>query len=198
MSLLAFVTRLLTEGSARLAEPPRLLAGERDAVQAVLHDAHRDAMLDVAGPPLPFLPHVGLRVAEWVARACWLLLHQGGTPAEVESSLPVFSPNPAVASEHATADVVLRFVVGVHRRARAADPSGALAVRLEEMLRRWPLSGVLADVEAAPLTPVDFGGHPGLLLLYAERFAARPRAAWLAEGPAREYLDLCLARRDLS
>jgi hypothetical protein len=197
MSLLAFVTRLLTEGSARLAEPPRLLAAERDAVLAVLHDAHRDAMLDVAGPPLPFVPGIALRAAEWAARACWLLLHQGGTPAEVENNLPVFSPNPA-SSEHATADVVFRFVVGVHRRARTADPAGALAVRLEEMLRRWPLSGVLAEIEAAPLTPVDFGGHPGLLLLYAERFAARPRAAWLAEGPAREYLDLCLARRDLS
>src|SRR5207247_4672134 len=98
----------------------------------------------------------------------------GGTPAEVESGLPLFAPGPD-AADHATADVVLRFVAGVHRRARAVEPAGALSVRLEELLRRWPLSGVLAEIDAAPLTPVEFGGHPGLLLQYAERFAARPR-----------------------
>jgi hypothetical protein len=113
----------------------------------------------------------------------------------VESALPLFSPGPDVA-DHATADVVLRFVAGVHRRARAIEPTGALTVRLEELLRRWPLSGVLAEIDAVPLVPVEFGGHHGLLLLYAERFAARPRPAWLVEGPAREYLDLILARRD--
>jgi hypothetical protein len=197
MTMLAFVRCLLIDGSARRIEAPRLHPNERDAVLAALRDAHRDALLDLAGPPLPFVPNVALRAAEWAARACWLLLHRGGTPAEVESALPPFSPGPD-AADHATADVVLRFVAGVHRRARAIEPAGALAVRLEDLLRRWPLSGVLAEVEPGPLTPVEFGGHRGLLLLYAERFADRPRPAWLVEGPAREYLDLILAQRNQS
>ena len=195
MSLLAFVRRLLQEGSARLGEAPRLLPGERDAVVTTLHDAHRDAMLDVAGAAPAFAPAVAFRVAEWAARACWLLL-QRGSPEEVESALPLFSPGPDDA-DHATADVVLRFVAGFHRRARAMDPGGPLAARIEELLRRWPLAGVLAQIESPPLTPVEFGGRHGLLLLYAERFAARPRPAWHVDGPAREYLELALAERKL-
>jgi len=197
MAVLAFIRRLLTEGSARLGEEPRLLPKERDGILTVLSDAHRDAVLDVAGPAPAFVPAVGLRVAEWAARACWLLLHRGGTPAEVEADLPLFSPG-ADAADHATADVVLRFVAGFHRRARAIDPGGALAARIEELLRRWPLSGVLAEIDEPPLSPVEFGGCRGLLLLYAERFAARPRPAWHVDGSVREYLDLALAERKLS
>jgi hypothetical protein len=196
MALLEFVRRLLHEGSARLSEPPRLHPKERDATLAVLRDAHHDAMLDVAGVAPSFSPDVGLRTAEWAANACWLLLHRGGTPAEVESALPLFSPG-ADAADHATADVVLRFVAGFHRRARVIAP-GPLAERIEGLLRRWPLSGVLTEIEAPPLTPVEFGGHGGLLLLYAERFAARPRPEWRADGPAAEYLELVLAERKLS
>lgn len=196
--MLAFIRRLLQQGSARLAEPPRLplRANERDAVLALLRDAHRDAMLDVAGAAPEFVPAVALQVAEWAARACWLLLHRDGPAAEVEA-LPLFSPGPD-SGEHATADVVLRFVAGFHRRARAVAPEGGLTARLEGLLCRWPLSGVLAEIETPPLTPVELGGHGGLLLLYAERFAARPRPAWLVEGPAREYLDLVLSERNLS
>jgi hypothetical protein len=192
-----FTRHLLQEGSARLSEPPRLHPGERDAVVSALHDAYRDHLLDVAGTPPPFAPAVALRAIEWTARACWLLLHRGATASEVESDLPLFQPGPD-AGDHASADVVLRLLASVHRRARATDPADALAARLEELLRRWPLSGVLADIDAPPLTPVEFGGHPGLLLLYAERFAARPRPAWCAEGPVQEYIELTLAERNLS
>jgi hypothetical protein len=194
MALLPFVRQLLQQGSARLSAPPHLHLNERDAVVEDLRAAFDDHMLDVAGPPLAFAPAVALRAVEWAARACWLLLHRGESPEEIDRALPVLVPGPD-AADHASGDVVYRLLAGVHRRARAADPRDALAPRLEEHLRRWPLSGILADIDAPPLTPVELGGHPGLLLLYAERFAARPRSAWLVEGPAREYLDLTLDER---
>src|SRR5205085_1821946 len=83
-----------------------------------------------------------------------------------------------------------RFVPGVYHRARALDPADALAAGLARLLRLWPLSGVLADLEEGPLTPPTLGGHPGLLLLYAERLADHFRPAWLPEGPAGDYFDL--------
>src|SRR5438093_406611 len=70
------------------------------------------------------------------------------------------------------------------------------SVRLRQP-RRWPLSGVLADIDEPPLLPVDLGGHPGLLLLYAERLARQRRPAWVADGPAREYIELVFGERNL-
>jgi hypothetical protein len=58
------------------------------------------------------------------------------------------------------------------------------------VLRRWPLSGVLADIEQGPLTALDFSGHAGLLLLYAERLARHERPTWFPTGAAKEYLEL--------
>jgi hypothetical protein len=191
-----FVRVLLEQGSARLREPPRLDPSERDPVLAYLREAFRDHLLDVAGPPLSFVPAVGLRVIEWTAWACWFLVHRGEPDQAVESALPIFSPGAAPA-EHATADVVLRLLPQVHRRARAASPRDPLTLRVEELLRRWPLSGVLADLDEPPLTAVEMGGHPGLLLLYAERLAQRPRPGWRVGGRVGEYIDLVFRERGL-
>jgi hypothetical protein len=194
-----FIRTLLEEGSARLREPPRLAPEERDAVLAVLRAAFRDHMLDLAGPPLAFVPAVALRAVEWTAWACWFLVHRTSPPSALEAALAIFSPG-AGAAEHATADVVLRLLPQVHRRARTVSPRDPLTVRLEELLRRWPLSGVLAELDEPPLTEVEFAGHPGLLLLYAERLASgagqRPRT-WRVEGPARDYIDLVFSERGL-
>jgi hypothetical protein len=193
-----FLRQLLHQGSARLAQPPRLHPAERDAALSVLRDAFRDHMLAVAGSSPPFNPTLALRSADWTAWLCWHMLHRGATPSpDIETTLPLFSPG-TDAGDHATADVLLRLAASVHRRARAPDPRDALSIRLEELLRRWPLSGVLADIDEPPLTPLVFGGHSGLLLLYAERFAARPRPQWRANGPVGEYIELALAERNLS
>jgi hypothetical protein len=191
-----FVHVLLEQGIARLREPPQMAASEREAVLAALRDAFHDHILDIAGPSLTFSPAVALRAMQWTAWACWFLVHRGEPGRAVEDALAVFAPGND-AAEHATADVVLRLLPQVHRRARAASPRDPLTVRLEELLRRWPLSGVLADIDEPPLTPVLLGGHPGLLLLYAERLAQRPRPAWRAPGPAAEYIDLVFSERGL-
>ena len=72
----------------------------------------------------------------------------------------------------------------VHRRARALDPADALVGLLERVLRQWPLSGVLAGLDEGPTSPLDFGGHEGLMLLYAERLARGPSPSWRPSGRA--------------
>jgi hypothetical protein len=65
-----------------------------------------------------------------------------------------------------------------------------LASYLADLLRTWPLSGVLSDLPEGPEDVGDLGGHPGLWMLYAERLAIDERPAWMVRGPAREYVEL--------
>ena len=87
---------------------------------------------------------------------------------------------------------MLRYLPQVLKRARGLDPTDPLIRLLEDVLRRWPLSGVLSDVARARSRPLDFGGHPGLLLLYAERLAANDRPAWrpVQPSPGWDYYEL--------
>jgi hypothetical protein len=58
---------------------------------------------------------------------------------------------------------------------------------------------VLSYLAEEPLTPPDLDGHPGLLLLYAERLAANVKPAWIpADGPGREQVDRVFAERGLT
>src|SRR5207253_6819460 len=102
---------------------------------------------------------------------------------------------PPSAAQHLSADLVLRYLPQVYHRARAFAPDDALTQALAAALRQWPLSGVLADLEEGPLTPVDFHGHPGLQLLYAERLARHEKPAWVPGGRGFEVVELVLAER---
>lgn len=186
---------LLETGVVRLRHPPTLLPEEREPALSLLESAFRDHSLDVAGPAIAFDPEAALAASGFAAWSCWYLLHREASPATVERTLILPRP-PRRAAEHLSADVVARFLPGVHRRARVVAAGDVLTSRLEEFLRRWPLSGVLADLEAPPLEPVELDGHPGLLLLYAERLAQRPRPSWVAD-PAREIIELVFAEREL-
>jgi hypothetical protein len=190
------VHRLLTEGSVRLREPPSLRPEERESVLALLANAFDDYRLDVAGPLIPFAPTCALRAMELLAWSSWFLLHRSEPDAEVDRCLPVLAAG-QTASEHLSADLVLRFLPQVHRRARAVNPQDLLTIRLEETLRRWPLSGVLADLDNPPLVEISFEQHRGLLLLYAERLAERPRPAWVTSGLGQEYVELVFSERGL-
>src|SRR5438477_435299 len=81
-------------------------------------------------------------------------------------------------------------LTAAHRRATLRDPGVTLAAELERVFRAWPLSGVLADLDAEPTTDPAFGGHPGLQLLYAERLVRTGRPGWVPKaGPAREWVE---------
>jgi hypothetical protein len=186
----AFVCRLLESGEARLrAAPPE--ADESPAAIDCLAAAFADAALDVAGPPIPFVPETAVAAARFLAWSCWFLMDRRESPDEVAARL--LMPPPASPGDHLSADLTLRFAATVLRRARLASPTDVLTRRLEETLRRWPLSGALADIADAP---DELGTHPGLLLLQAERLALRPRPAWLV-GAVAPYVELVFARRGL-
>jgi hypothetical protein len=189
MSPLAeFLQALLREGRVLLrAHPPEPAGRPADAL-AVLQQAHADSRLAVAGPPLDFHSDTALAAAERVRHACWSLANHD-QPEEVLQKALVMPRPPRSPAEHLSADLLLRFVPDIHRRARALDPADRLTELLAVLLRQWPLSGVLSGVEDGPLTPPEFG-HPGLQLLYAERWAANPKAAWLPQGRGFEYVEL--------
>jgi len=133
--------------------------------------------LDVAGPPIPFDPPSALAAAELLRRASWFLVNRSEPVEAMERELTI-PPAPRSATEHLSADVMLRFLPQIHRRARSASTDDRLASLLADVLRRWPLSGVLSDLEEGPEDVGDFGHHPGLGMLYAERLARHERPGW--------------------
>jgi hypothetical protein len=187
--LTTFFNVLLSNGRALLQVADRPAPGEREQLVALLRSAFDVYRLDVAGPPLDFDADTALAAAALVHQACLALVSHADSVAELERSLVMPGP-PRSPAQHLSADLLLRFLPQVHRRARALDPGDPLVMILEKVLRQWPLSGVLADIPDGPVTPPAFDGHPGLLLLYAERLGRRDRPAWLPAGPGREFLEL--------
>jgi hypothetical protein len=187
-----WLARVLTHGESVQLEPPPDPAGDRAAALDLLREAFDRAALDVAGTPVPFDPDAALAAAAALARACWLLV----APDEGEpAALPV-AAEPSTASAHLSVDVTFRLLPAVYRRAALRDPGAGLAAEVERLLRAWPLSGVLADLNGGPTTPPDFGGHPGLQLLYAERLVRTARPGWVPpSGPAREWAERVFAGR---
>ncbi len=191
-SLTEFLGQLFADGVVILRARPRLEAGERHAVLRLLCRAHADYRLDIAGPALDLDAETALAAAVLLSQACWFLVSRTEPVEELERCLALPGP-PASPAQHLSADLTLRYLPQVHGRARALAPDDRLAVLLATVLRQWPLSGVLSQVEDEPLTPPEFGGHPGLLLLYAERLAQTEKPAWVPRGPAQEYVELVFA-----
>jgi hypothetical protein len=190
-----FLRQLLEGGTARLRQRPVIGAADREAAAEVLATAYTDYRLDVAGPPLPFEPRTAVAAAELVWLACWFLLDHTDPPQELQRTLVL--PPPTTPAQHLSADLVLRFLPQVYRRARGVAAADVLTGLLAQVLRQWPLTGVLADISEGPLTPLETLEHPGLWLLYAERLAEDPRPAWVPSGPMSEMVELVFAERGL-
>jgi hypothetical protein len=186
-----FLRELLFEGRAVFRRKPG--EGEAEAGPLrVLEKAFERARREIAGPRIPFDPQVSLAAAKIARRACWALVNRQQRPEDLVRSLRMPGA-PTMASQHFSADLTLRFLPQIHQRARSIDPADVLVRAIADLLRNWPLSGVLADLEDGPETPIELGNHPGLLLLYAERFAEHPREAWKPVGRAAEYVELVAA-----
>ena len=185
-----FWQRVFTDGSIVLEGPPHGVA-DRDSL-ALLERFHEEYRLEIAGPPLPFVAEAAAQGARIVEMAAWYLASQAGTPRDLERHL-VLADEPAGPADHLSADLTLRYLPCIHQRARVLYPADPLPALLGEILRRWPLSGMLADLPDAPLGDLDFGGHPGLLFLYAERLAENLNPAWIPRGLGAPYVDLVWA-----
>ena len=188
-SLVAFLQALLEEGEVTLGDRPQRGTKVDRAAQDYLAASFAEARLEIAGPLLEFDAETALRAAEYLWVACWYVVRRD-EPEEMVAVELAPLPAPRTAAEHLSADLVLRYLPDVHRRAQAFAPGDRLTALLAEELRRWPLSGVLSSVADAPLTSLDFDGHPGLQLLYAERLARNEKPAWLPRGRGFEYVEL--------
>lgn len=145
--------------------------------------------MEVAGPGLELDEPLALSATCYLLHACWFLLRRDQPAEAVEEALtmPCRSASPA---QHLSVDLLFRLLPALHRRARAQDPADTLTSRLSETLRSWPLSGVLSCEEEGPAVTPEFGGHPGLLMLYADRWAQTCKPAWTPAGVGHEHLDL--------
>ena len=184
-----FVQRLLTSGRVVHHGRPSPVVEPSPAVLGLLEAAFDDHALDLAGPAIWFDAGSALRALELVRQASWFLVSRSEAPEEVERALTTSSV-PRTASEHLSADLCLRFLPVLYRRARSMASSDRMTELLAEIFRRWPLSGVLADLEAGPGDVGDLGDHPGLWMLYAERLARAEKPGWMPLGRGRDHVEL--------
>jgi hypothetical protein len=192
-----FIEPILTEGTVLLRRRPAAPADERDAAGRLLEKAFTEYRLRLAGPLISFDRAAAVAGAEWLWWGCWYLVDRSETPDDVRRALP--RPlAPVTAAQHLSADLLLRHLAQVQRRARAIASVDVLHEWLSAILRLWPLAGVLADLPEGPAIEPELGGHPGLRLLYAERLALRPQRAWMPAGPTRDYVDLVFFERGLA
>jgi hypothetical protein len=188
-----FLTQLLDQGKIVFRSATRPGDRPTPAAVAVLAEAFETYSLAVAGPGIAFDPTIAYAAAECLRQSSWALVNHDDRVGDLKKRLKM-PVTPVTPSHHLSADLTLRHLPQVLRRARGLDPMDALLELVENMLRRWPLSGVLSDVEDAPLVPLEFGGHQGLLLLYAERLVANDRLSWrpARRSPAWDYYELVL------
>ncbi len=178
--LTVFLEALFSDGRVRFHGPPESSPSARASASTLLKNAFDEDAMDLAGPTLKFDVDTAIRAAEWSRYACWYLVSRTEAGEVVERTLAPLA-EPRRAEQHLSADLTFRYLPLVHRRARAIAPDDLLTTRLADLFRRWPLSGVLSDVHDGPTSPLDFGGHPGLLMLYAERLLQNEKLAWIPE-----------------
>ncbi len=186
-TLASFLHDVLHEGRIHLHAAPAD-ADDPEAL-AVLRRAFDAYCLSVAGPMLPLDETTALAAGRLLAWAAWYYLNPD-LPIDAPEKVLCMPMRPTKAEQHLSADVILRFVPTLHRRAEALMQNDVLPLTLEKTLREWPLSGVLADIVDSPLTPVDFGAHAGLNFLYAERLAEHERVGWFPLGCGMQYVEL--------
>ena len=189
-----FLSQLLDHGKVifRSAKPPQDRPTGRDV--AILAEAYATLAISVAGPPVTFDPRIACEAAELVRQASWALVSREERVVDLKRRLRM-STAPASPAQHLSADLMLRYVPQIlesgprNRSDRPCDrdprrPPPTMAAIRRPVRRRGRSAG-----------RAEFGRHPGLLLLYAERLAANDRPAWRPDpsSPAYDYYDLLVA-----
>jgi MoxR-vWA-beta-propeller ternary system domain bpX4 len=187
-----WLRRVLDSGESVQTDPPLQTPAEQPAVGELLHAAYRRHALSLAGDAPECDLAVADRAAVALAHACWRLT--AGDDALAVS----MGREPATPSAHLSADVCLRFLPNVYRRAVKRAPESPLVKDIVTIFRAWPLSGVLTDLSGGPTTPPTFDRF-GLRLLYAERLVVLPRVGWVPpDADGREVLEQVFVERGLT
>src|SRR5262249_44883443 len=144
-ALATFLQQLFDEGKVWLRDQPVPSTGEtsRQAL-ALLEAAYGDYRLNIAGPLIEFDRGTAVASAQLVHRAGWYRPNRAEQEADLRDRLVLPGP-PVTPAEHLSADLVLRYLPQIHRRAHALAPADVLPGLLAGVLRRWPLTGVLSD-----------------------------------------------------
>ena len=181
-----FLTELFDRGKIVFRAAPR----DRPSAAGVnvLAEAFEAYSLYVAGPAIAFDADIACAAAEFLRQAAWALVNHDDRMKDLARRLKM-PCSPLTPSHHLSADLTLRHLPQVLRRVRGLDPSDPVVALLANELRNWPLSGVLSDVAEPPLSALDFGGHPGLLLS-VRRATDRQRSTGLAADRQRAGLGL--------
>jgi hypothetical protein len=198
-TLVKFLDRLLHEGRAVFRQPPTFTEDAANDALLLLKQAYQDYTLEIAGSAPPINGKVALAAAECVRQACWFLVNRD-EPAEEIAKRVVMPGRPKTAADHFSADLTLRYIPLIYQRAKAISADDPLPSRIADILRNWPLSGVLAALPEGPAATVNLDGHPGLMMLYAERLARNEKPAWMPIGHAAEYVEVVYhhLQRDVS
>lgn len=191
MSLARFLHVLFTRGEVIFRKPPVVVNAHDNEALRVLESEYRRYILDLPGSPPPLHAETALKAAEVLRQSCWFMLSHAEDDDQVRHMVE-WQGLATTPAQHYSSDLTLRFAPRVHRRTRALNPADTLVRALEGTLRRRPLSGILCEIDEAPVG-LQFGDHEGLMLLYAERYAQHPRPGWQPEGCANEYIELVRA-----
>jgi hypothetical protein len=183
----AYVRPLLRQGRLRIGEQPTWRLSDEGLDE--LKSALRDQSLALAGPPIVGSLDALIPAIQVTYRFARRALHPEMSPVGSDASLKMPHP-PRSAAEHLGADLPFRFLPGLYQRLVTRDPGDELAAALKNLLREWPLSGILADISEPPTSPLNFEGHLGVRFLYAERLVDRERPGWLPLVEESDELDL--------
>lgn len=193
---------LLPNASAPLSAFIQMLTGSGDVVVGAYHkdqppdrtglaeaigelDRLQRAELGLDLPELDF--PAATWAAEYLYRACQLLVCREWPEPEVRAALTDNLAGPRTPATIYSVDLLFRFLPDLHTLADRIAPADALTEILLMRARDWPLSSVGIPLPA-PGDIQIIADHQGLFRLYVDRIAARSAKDRLDAPPVRALL----------
>ena len=179
-----FLRDLFDHGRVSVEESLDLPEEALAELQPLLEDLDRAARsgLPRGWPPLE-MP-AACYGAVTLYQACQFLANRHHPPEAIGARIVIPPPRPNPV-EHASVDLVMRFLPDAVRLARSAASEDPLVTRLLELGRRWPLSSVgiagLGEVDAGPIFE-----HPVVARVYIDRIIASGDRTRMNDPRARE------------
>jgi hypothetical protein len=190
MNLPEFLDALFEHGHVATSST-EVSAADSVAARSLLSEFESNYRLDLPDQPPAFSPDAALWAASIFYRACHFTVDRDANPELLHRMLLAPCPEPATASVHYSADVVLRFLPDVIKVARAVSPEDPLVGVLVELAGRWPMS----SVGVAGVDQIDgrvMIEDPCLSRIYVDRVMVRKDLARLGDRTVR-----CLVEESL-